>query len=48
MPTLNIKPDTMKKVEEIQDTFEVEPSKRAVARKALTEYLEKREEEAQA
>jgi len=42
MPTLNIKQETMDKVEAIQDTFEVEPSKREVARRAFGEYLEDR------
>jgi hypothetical protein len=42
MPTLNIKRETMDKVEDIQETFEVEPSKREVARRAFSEYLEKR------
>jgi hypothetical protein len=45
MPTLNIKKETMDKVEEIQDTFEVEPSKREVARRAFSDYLEKRKAE---
>jgi hypothetical protein len=30
-------------VEEIQSTFEVKPSKREVARRAFSQYLEKRE-----
>lgn len=45
MPTLNIKDDTMQKVEEIQESFDAKPSKREVARRAFTEYLEKREGE---
>jgi len=45
MPTLNIKRETMDKVEDIQETFEVKPSKREVARRAFSEYLEKREGE---
>jgi len=45
MPTLNIKDDTMQKVEEIQESFDAKPSKREVARRAFTEYLEKRKGE---
>lgn len=45
MPTLNIREETMEKVEEIQESFEAKPSKREVARRAFTEYLEKREGE---
>jgi hypothetical protein len=45
MPTLNIRKETMDKVEEIQETFDAKPSKREVARRAFAEYLEKREGE---
>lgn len=34
----------MDTVEEIQTTFEIEPSKREVARRAFSEYLENRKE----
>lgn len=42
MPTLNVREETMDKVEAIQDTFEVNPSKRDVADRAFERYLEER------
>lgn len=47
MPSLNIREETMNTVEEIIDSFEVEPSKREVADKAFNEYLEKRKKQAE-
>lgn len=46
--TINLTDETMDKVEDIQETFEVKPSKREVARRAFSEYLENRKEETEA
>jgi hypothetical protein len=47
MPVVNVKEETMEKIEECKETYRVDVSKRAIVDESVEQFLEKRQNEIQ-